>query len=171
MFLREAGPSNKLLVDRIKIWFKDDAEYRGIDPDESPRSSASARHGLCHDHRGADSRDAPARRFGGRLLPGAVKSEQGILCARALIAIAFLCHSSRLPIARPRTSPDLRRRRQDHSLPPIIAVDRTVDESPRLAIAHGGRPSCPDLRGLASFEYPGASDAILLSADYSMVAF
>lgn len=25
---------NKLLVDRIKIWFKDDAEYKGIDPDE-----------------------------------------------------------------------------------------------------------------------------------------
>jgi len=24
----------KLLVDRIKIWFKDDAEYKGIDPDE-----------------------------------------------------------------------------------------------------------------------------------------
>jgi len=25
---------NKLLVDRIKIWFKDDSEYKGIDPDE-----------------------------------------------------------------------------------------------------------------------------------------
>jgi hypothetical protein len=25
---------NKLLVDRIKIWFKDDADYKGIDPDE-----------------------------------------------------------------------------------------------------------------------------------------
>ena len=25
---------NKLLVDRIKIFFKDDSEYKGIDPDE-----------------------------------------------------------------------------------------------------------------------------------------
>lgn len=25
---------NKLLVDRIKIWFKEDSEYKGIDPDE-----------------------------------------------------------------------------------------------------------------------------------------
>lgn len=25
---------NKLLVDRIKVWFKDDSEYKGIDPDE-----------------------------------------------------------------------------------------------------------------------------------------
>lgn len=25
---------NKLLVDRIKIWFKDDSDYKGIDPDE-----------------------------------------------------------------------------------------------------------------------------------------
>jgi hypothetical protein len=25
---------NKLLVDRVKIWFKDDSEYKGIDPEE-----------------------------------------------------------------------------------------------------------------------------------------
>ncbi len=25
---------NKLLVDRIKIWFKDDSQYKGVDPDE-----------------------------------------------------------------------------------------------------------------------------------------
>jgi hypothetical protein len=25
---------NKLLVDRIKVWFKEDSEYKGIDPDE-----------------------------------------------------------------------------------------------------------------------------------------
>ena len=28
------GKYNKLLVDRIKIWFKDDSEYKGIDPEE-----------------------------------------------------------------------------------------------------------------------------------------
>jgi hypothetical protein len=28
------GRYKKLLVDRIKIWFKDDADYKGIDPDE-----------------------------------------------------------------------------------------------------------------------------------------
>jgi len=28
------GKYNKLLVDRIKIWFKDDSEYKGIDADE-----------------------------------------------------------------------------------------------------------------------------------------
>jgi len=28
------GKYNKLLVDRIKIWFKDDIEYKGIDPEE-----------------------------------------------------------------------------------------------------------------------------------------
>lgn len=28
------GKYNKLLVDRIKIWFKDDSNYKGIDPDE-----------------------------------------------------------------------------------------------------------------------------------------
>lgn len=28
------GKYNKLLVDRIKIWFKEDADYKGIDPDE-----------------------------------------------------------------------------------------------------------------------------------------
>jgi len=28
------GSYKKLLVDRIKVWFKDDSEYKGIDPDE-----------------------------------------------------------------------------------------------------------------------------------------
>jgi hypothetical protein len=28
------GNYTKLLVDRIKVWFKDDSEYKGIDPDE-----------------------------------------------------------------------------------------------------------------------------------------
>jgi len=28
------GKYNKLLVDRIKIWFQEDSEYKGIDPDE-----------------------------------------------------------------------------------------------------------------------------------------
>jgi hypothetical protein len=30
----DASKYNRLLVDRIKVWFKDDAEYKGIDPDE-----------------------------------------------------------------------------------------------------------------------------------------
>jgi hypothetical protein len=30
----DLGQYNKLLVDRIKVWFKDDSEYKGIDPDE-----------------------------------------------------------------------------------------------------------------------------------------
>ena len=30
----DLGRYDKLLVDRIKIWFKDDSEYKGIDPDE-----------------------------------------------------------------------------------------------------------------------------------------
>jgi len=28
------GKYNKLLVDRIKVFFKDDSDYKGIDPDE-----------------------------------------------------------------------------------------------------------------------------------------
>lgn len=30
----DLGKYNKVLVDRIKIWFKEDSEYKGIDPDE-----------------------------------------------------------------------------------------------------------------------------------------
>ena len=30
----DLGRYNKLLVDRIKVWFKEDSEYKGIDPDE-----------------------------------------------------------------------------------------------------------------------------------------
>jgi hypothetical protein len=30
----DLGHYNKLLVDRIKLWFKEDSEYKGIDPDE-----------------------------------------------------------------------------------------------------------------------------------------
>jgi hypothetical protein len=30
----DLGNYNKLLVDRIKIWFKEDSDYKGIDPDE-----------------------------------------------------------------------------------------------------------------------------------------
>jgi hypothetical protein len=30
----DLGSYNKLLVDRIKVWFKEDSEYKGIDPDE-----------------------------------------------------------------------------------------------------------------------------------------
>jgi hypothetical protein len=30
----DLGQYNKLLVDRIRVWFKEDSEYKGIDPDE-----------------------------------------------------------------------------------------------------------------------------------------